>query len=293
MKIIFLGNTKYSIIGAQIIHASYPISLFVTISDQLKGREKKLVPSPVKELALKLRVPYLETNQLSKEVIAKIQELNPDYIIVEDYRLILPLELLDIPKIASINVHHSLLPKYRGPSPAPSAILNGEKISGVSIIKMAEKVDAGVILAQQEYKLRTDETTDSLLTKLNGLGGKLVTKVISDYSKGDIKSKVQDDSEATFTKMIKKEDGYFDINNPPSSEKLDRMIRAYYPWPNVWTKWCVSYARKASPCEAKIIKFYPGGLIQMEGKKPAKIEDFLRGYPNFPLKKVDLYLSQT
>lgn len=272
--------------GAQVIHTIYPISLFVTIPDQFKGREKKLFPSPVKELALKLNVPYLETNQLNKEVTSKIASLNPDFIVVEDYRLILPPELLNIPKIAPLNVHHSLLPKYRGPSPAPTAILNGEKISGVTIIKMTEKVDAGDILAQKEYLLKSDETADSLLTQLNHMGGELVIEVIDKYFQGTIDPKPQDESQATFTKIFTKEDGYFDINNPPSPKVLDKMIRAFYPWPTTWTKWSPPQARGVGPRKVKIVKFLPGGLVQMEGKKPTKLEDFLRGYPNFPIKNL-------
>lgn len=275
--IIFLGNTKYSIIGAQPLHTVYPISLFVTIPDKETGRKKLLTPSPVKLLAKSLHVPYLETNSITPEVIQQVRHHKPDFLVVEDYGLILPKTLLDIPKYAPLNIHHSLLPKYRGASPAPSAILAGEKISGVSIIKMTEKVDAGDILAKKEYILAEDETTQSLLTILNKIGGGLVTQVIKDYLQGTVKPISQDPTQATFTKMIKKEDAYFDIDNPPAPKVLNRMIRAYYPWPGVWTRW-----------NNKIVKLHPKGVIgymfQMEGKKPVKLEEFLRGHPNFPIK---------
>lgn len=262
MTIIFFGNSKYSTLGLGIIAKTYPVSLVVTLSD-----------SPVKQLAQNLDIPVLETNRLDSGALDKISGLNSNFLVVEDYGLILPNELLNMPRQAPLNIHHSLLPKYRGPSPAPTAILNGEKISGVSIIKMTDKVDAGDILSQEEYELRPDETTDSLLTILNTMGGKLVVDAIKNFQ--SIKAIPQTESEATFTKMLKKQDGYFEIDNPPEAEHFDRMVRAYYPWPNVWTKW-----------KGKIVKFYPKGLIQMEGKKIMPVKDFLNGYPDFPLKNL-------
>ncbi|MBI2020780.1 methionyl-tRNA formyltransferase [Candidatus Daviesbacteria bacterium] len=271
MTIVFFGNTKYSIIGAKIINKAYPISLFVTIPG-----------SPVEHLANQLKIDVLETNRLDEKVIEEVASLKPDFLIVEDYGFILPQEILDLPKYAALNIHHSLLPKYRGPSPAPSAILAGEKISGVTIIRMTEEVDAGDILAQKEYKLTPDETSDSLLTKLNEIGGQLLVEVIKGYLEGSTKPRQQDHSKATHTKRFSKKDGYFDISNPPSFEKLDRMIRAYYPWPGVWTKW-----------KGKIVKFLPSPrhserseeshyFLQMEGKRPLSLKDFLNGYPEFP-----------
>lgn len=271
MKIVFFGNTKYSIIGAKILHKAFPVTLFVTIPN-----------SPIAILAKQLTVPYLETETLGQPTIDQIQKLNPDFLVVEDYGLILPRQLLEIPKYAPLNIHHSLLPKYRGPSPAPSAILAGDKVSGVTIIRMNEEIDSGDILAQQEYELSADETTDSLLTKLNQLGGTLVISVIKQYLEGETKPIPQNYSQATFTKRFTKQDGYFDIQNPPSPEELDRMIRAYYPWPGVWTKWNPS----TSSGQVKIVKFYPEGKIQMEGKKVLSFKDFQNGYPDFPLKNL-------
>ncbi len=294
LNIIFFGNTKYSIIGARIIHTVYPIMLFVTIPD-----------SPVEFLAAQLKVPALITSKLDKAILGKIKGLNPDFLIVEDYGLILPKELLDIPKIASLNIHHSLLPKYRGPSPAPFAILNGDAISGVSIIKVAEKVDTGEILAQQSYELRRDETTDSLLTSLNQLGAELLLKVINSYIENSAKPVPQDESRSSYTKRFTRQDGYFDIDNPPTPEVLDRMIRAYYPWPGVWTKWngrTVKFLpstvipakagiytnRSGCPKDTDSIKsgMTTPFLIQMEGKKVMDLKDFLNGYPDFPIKQL-------
>lgn len=262
MKIIFFGNTKYSTIGTRIVNTTYPISSVVTIPG-----------SPVKKLAEELNIPAIETNKLNEAILEEIKKLKPDFLIVEDYGLILPKEMLEIPKYAPLNIHHSLLPKYRGPSPAPSSILSGDKVSGVTIIKMIEEVDAGDILAQEEYELKVDETTDSLLTKLNELGGKLVVSVIKQYLDGTAKPRLQDNAIATYCNRLTRQSGYFDIQSPPPAELLDRMIRAYYPWPGVWTRW-----------NGKIVKFLPGNMLQMEGKKPISFKDFLNGYPDFPLK---------
>ena len=269
MVIIFFGNTKYSTIGARIVQTTFPISLIITIPD-----------SPVKDLATKMNIPVVETKKLNEAILDKIKTINPDFLIVEDFGLILPMEFLNLPKYVPLNIHHSLLPKYRGPSPAPTAILNGDKISGVTIIKMDEKVDTGDILAQKEYKLSKNETTDSLLTKLNELGGQLILEVIGQYLKGTQKPLLQDNSEATISKRFTKKDGYFDINEPPSPQILDRMIRAYFPWPGVWCKW------KMENGKWKIVKLLPNQMIQMEGKKPISFKDFLNGYPDFPIKKI-------
>lgn len=264
LSIIFFGNTKYSEIGARIIHTSYPLSLIIT---------KKLTFNPVKQMAEQSGIPVVETDQLDAAAIDQIKKTNPDFLVVEDFGLILPSKLLKIPKYASLNIHHSLLPKYRGPSPAPAAILSGEKISGVTVIKMTEEVDAGDILAQKEYQLSPEETTDSLLTKLNEVGAQLLVSVINQYLENSIRPIPQNPKKTTYTKHFTKEDGYFDINTPPSPEVLDRMIRAYYPWPGTWTRW-----------SGKIVKFLPGEIMQMEGKKAIPLKDFLNGYSDFPIK---------
>src|ERR1035437_4619807 len=152
MKIVFFGNTKHSLIGAKIIQKELGFSLVVTIPN-----------SPLEKFAIEEKIPYLLVTKLNDEVIEKIAAIETDFLVVEDYGLILPTKLLEVPKYASLNIHHSLLPKYRGPAPAPAAILAGDKISGVSIIKMSSKVDAGAIFAQKEYVLKETETTDSLL----------------------------------------------------------------------------------------------------------------------------------
>lgn len=263
MKIVFFGNTKYSTIVEGALLKTFSLSAVITIPN-----------SPVKQFALEHNIPVIESRTLDNNIITQIKKLSPDFLVVADYGLFLPNELLALPKYAPLNVHHSLLPKYRGPSPAPTVILNGEKVSGVTVIKMSDKLDAGDILSQKEYRLKPDETTETLLTKLNTLGGDIIISVINDYIAGKVKSIPQDESKTTYTKRMSKNDGFINLTNPPSPEMIDRMIRAYYPWPSVWTR------LQGEALQGKIIKFLPYKMIQVEGKKPMSYKDFVNGYPN-------------
>ncbi|MDO8576765.1 MAG: methionyl-tRNA formyltransferase [Candidatus Daviesbacteria bacterium] len=198
-----------------------------------------------------------------------------DLAIVAAYGKILKPEELNAPKYGAINVHPSLLPKYRGPSPIQSAILSGDKVSGISIIKMDEKMDHGPIIYQESLELSDKDNFDTLSKKMFLRAAKVLPEIMEDFIQGKIQPKEQNHNEATFCKILTRESGYFDINTPPSSEVLDRMIRAYYPWPSVWTRW-----------NGKIVKLHPRGVMQMEGKKAIPLRDFLNGYPDFPLKNI-------
>jgi len=261
MKIVFFGNTKHSLIGAKIIQEELGLSVVVTIPQ-----------SPLEQFAGEEKIPCLTVTKLTDEVIEKIAAVEPDFLVVEDYGLILPEKLLNVPKYASLNIHHSLLPKYRGPAPAPAAILAGDKVTGVSIIEMSAKVDAGDIFSQAEYVLKTGETTDSLLNELNLLGGNLAVSVINDILQDNAKAVPQDESKATLTKYMQKTDGYIDISDIKPDE-IDRKIRAYFPWPGVWSKVMIND-------KLLVIKFLPEKKLQVEGGKPMSYKDFLNGYPN-------------
>lgn len=280
MNIIFFGNTKYSTIGADIIHRSLGITAVVTIPDYL-DKKRGIIKGPVKSLAEQYNLPVIQTDKLTQPIIEQIKTFKPDFFVVEDYGLILPEQLLQIPKHAPLNIHHSLLPKYRGPSPAPSAILAGERKSGVTVIHMTNKVDAGDIYAQEKYTMQPEETTDSLLTELNKLGGNLAVQVIHNLKDNKIKKVPQNEDQATYTNFLEKSDGFINLNNPPAPEILDRMIRAYYPWPGVW------FITVLSNKETRI-KLLPEKRVHVEGRKPMTIKDFFNGYPNLDpqLKKL-------
>lgn len=195
-----------------------------------------------------------------------------DLAILVAYGKIIPAEILSKPKFGFVNVHPSLLPKYRGPSPIQTAILEGDKETGVTIIKLDQEVDHGPILAQKEIEIAGDDTHESLTEKTGQAGSKLLVEILPRYLSGKIKPQEQNHANATFTEKIIKADGFINLENPPSAKALDLMIRAYFPWPAIWTKTELNG-------KLKIIKFLPKGLIQIEGKNPMTKEEILNGYP--------------
>lgn len=210
---------------------------------------------------------------LSKHFTLVEQLETADLGVVAAYGHILTKEELQTTKFGLINVHPSLLPKYRGPSPIQQAILNGDKTSGITIIKIDEEVDHGPIIYQETLELSSNDNFDTLSKKTFLRSAEILPQIIEDFTAGKIKPKEQDHAKATYCPKLTRDSGYFDINNSPAPEALDKMIRAHYPWPGVWTKW-----------NNKIVKLLPGGLIQMEGKKAIPKKDFLNGYPDFPLR---------
>ena len=229
------------------------------------------------ELVKVIRKPI----EFDNKTLSEIEKLNPDLFVVAAYGKILPDKLLEIPKLGGINVHPSLLPKYRGPSPIQNAILNGDEKTGVTIIKMDEQMDHGPILKQIEDTIQPTDTFQALAERLFQKSVELLKDVISDYN--DIKPTTQDESKVTFTKLITKQDGLIDPENPPEKEKFLKMIRAFYPWPGVWIKYGLSG-------KEVVIKLLPEERIQVEGKKPMSFKDFKNGYENGEefLKKLDL-----
>lgn len=207
--------------------------------------------------------------------------------VIAAYGRILTKDELDTPKYGCINIHPSLLPKYRGPTPIQQAILNEDKISGITVIKMDEKIDHGPIIYQESLGLSNSDNFYTLSKKMFQRSAQILPKIIEDFVTGKVKPTKQNHNQATYSERLAKENGYFPINNPPSPGQLDRMIRAYFPWPGVWTKWPFDAvhperSRGAQGKQAKIVKFLPGNLIQMEGKKAIPFKDFLNGYPDFP-----------
>lgn len=271
MKIVFFGTPYFVIPVLQKLEENYDVVAVVT-SPPTKN------PSPIAVAyesyihnSEKHEQNILTPEKLDQDFEELLRELSPDLIVVAAYGKIIPRSVLDIPKYGNLNVHPSLLPKYRGASPIQGAILNGEEKTGVTIMLMDEKMDHGPLLTTKEFSLSNQDTFETLSTKLFQEGASLLIDTIIQVTNKKLTPKPQNHEMATLTKLIKKEDGYFDINNPPSPEQLNRMIRAYYPWPTAWTKW-----------NGKIVKFLPNSLIQMEGKKPQTIKDFLNGYPSFP-----------
>ena len=285
IKLIFFGTPEFSsYILTQLLafqpgvvklnEPKFVIQAVVTNPDKPVGRKQTLTQSAVSLVAQKYHLLTLKPEKLDETFIKNhLSLLECDLFLVAAYGKIIPKALLDIPRLGSINVHGSVLPKYRGASPIQQAILNGDKETGVTIMLMDEKMDHGPILYTKKISILPQDNFITLSKKMSEEGARLLIKVLPQFIQGKIFPKSQNHQKATFTKIIKKEDGYFDINNPSSLKTLDKMIRAYYPWPTTWTKW-----------SGKIVKFLPEGMIQMEGKKVISLKDFLNGYPNFPIK---------
>jgi len=218
------------------------------------------------------------TKERSLEKDTQIFNKDFDLGIVADYGVYIPNDVLSFYKKGILNIHPSLLPKFRGATPVQSAILSNEVKTGVTLIKIDNQIDHGSIISQKEYEIKKDYTSFDLLKKLFTLGALLLEENLTQYFNGDLIPKPQDDSKATFTRVFTKNDGLIDINNLPSKEKLSAMIKAFYPWPGVWTKVVLG-----KPPE-KIVKFLPGNQIQVEGKNPMSYKDFLNGYEDADLK---------
>ncbi len=214
--------------------------------------------------------------QLNKELTKQLKRTSPDLFVVASFGKILSSELLEIPKLGSINIHPSLLPKYRGASPVQTAILNGDKLTGVTFIKMDAYVDHGPIIEQFEEPIFDSDTFETLSKRLFKKAADAIEDVMVRFTK-DQTGIAQDNSKATYTKLLTKEDGYIDLEKFQISNfkfQIERAMRAFYPWPGVWTKYSLT-----PPTPPKtLIKLLPGEKIQVEGKKPMSYKDFINGY---------------
>lgn len=216
--------------------------------------------------------PVREELRNNFDLITDIKDC--DLIVVASYGKILSKEILNTPKYGAINIHPSDLPKYRGSSPIQSQILDGVKNSAVTFIKMDEEVDHGPILEKISFEISDNDTFESAVARAFKLASGQVAEVIERYVNNRINAVLQDDSKATFTKILKKEDGFIDLDSSLNPETLNKMVRAYYPWPGVWLKFKVQNEK------LKVIKLLPNKKIQVEGKTPMDYKDFINGYEN-------------
>lgn len=280
MKIVFFGTPKETIPVLESLIKNFDVAAVITAPDQKSGRKQLLTPPPVKVFAQKNNITVIqpENNNSLKSSLINLQS---DLYVVAAYGKLIPNDVLELPKYGAINIHPSLLPKYRGPTPIQTALLNGDQTSGVSFIKMDEQLDHGPILQQIPFTLEKTDTFDWLMQSMFAQAAQILPQVVDEYISRKIKPKPQDDNEATYTKRITKQDGYIDLSELETLKPLEienwrlkiaRKIRAYYPWPTVWTK------TKLNNRDV-IIKFLPQQKIHVEGKKPVSVKDFLNGYP--------------
>ena len=234
MKTIFMGTPEFAIPSLKAVFQNTDLKLIFTKEDKRNARGNKIIYSPVKQFGLDNDIEVIQPKRMKdEEVIAKIKEINPDLIVVVAYGKILPKEIIDIPKYGIINVHSSLLPKYRGASPIHSAILNGDKESGVSIMYIEEGLDSGDVILKETCEITEDDTLGTLHDRLKELGAIGLEKALKLIEVGEVKAEKQDDSKATFVKPITKEQAKIDWNN--TKEVIFNQIRGLNPFPGAYT----------------------------------------------------------
>ncbi len=244
-----------------------------------------------------MKIIFLGTGEFGRIVLEKLQKagygpisyrledikkIKPDLVVVANFGRIIPKNLLDIPRYGCLNVHPSLLPKYRGPSPIQTAVLNGDKETGVTLFLMDAKVDHGPILAQRKTVIGKNETAAELSKRLAIMGGDLLIDTIPDWIKGRVKLRRQNEKRAVYTQKLVRQNGEIDWRK--SVPKIERQIRAFYPWPGSHTFY---KGKRLKILKARLEK---NKLIieevQLEGKKPVSFEDFLRGHRDFLKNKI-------
>ena len=232
MKIIFAGTSEFGIPTLEKLKTSHELILVVTQPDKPTGRNQTLTPPPVKVWALKNNISVIQPEKLIDSKF-QIRDSSPDLILVAAYGQIIPKEILDIPKFGAINIHGSILPKYRGASPIQATILNGDVRAGITLIKMDEKMDHGPVIAEDYIPLTGAETFPELYRKLSAVSAELVSRILPDWFAGKIKSYEQKHEQATFTRLLTRADGKIDWAKP--AVEIERKIRALNPEPGTWT----------------------------------------------------------
>lgn len=276
MKVVFFGSSRLVVPILEMLYNSSDLALVITTEQG----DMDAIPFYCKNN----KIPFISVRK-SADLISNmaIAQTMATLGIVADFGLIIPEETFKGFPFGIINVHPSLLPKYRGPTPVQSALLNGDKKTGVSIIELDKHVDHGPIISQKEEEIMPDDTAKTLYERLFKEGAILLQKIVTTYENGEIKKTEQNHNEATFTKTLTRDDGFFDISRLANEESLfQRMIKAYYPWPGTWSK-----AQLKIDGGEKIIKFLPENKIQAEGGREMSYKDFKNGYPSADKRLLD------
>ncbi|MBE0479581.1 MAG: methionyl-tRNA formyltransferase [Dehalococcoidia bacterium] len=306
VRVVFMGTPEFSVPSLEgLVHDGYEIAAVYTQPDRPAGRSREVVLSPVKKAALEHGIPVYQPARLrDPEEMQSLAGLEPEVIVVAAFGQILPRSVLDIPRYGCLNVHPSLLPRYRGATPVPAAILNGDRETGVTIMLMDAGLDTGPVLSQIVVDILPDDTTGTLSERLAQAGARLLTETLPLWIDGSLKPNAQDDSKATVTASIKKEDGEIDWSMPAGV--ISRRVRAFEPWPGSYTHWqgkvvkiieAVSLPDIGDGEAGKVFQLGPGmpalvgvrtgegilGLltVQLEGKRPLPADEFMRGQRSF------------
>jgi methionyl-tRNA formyltransferase len=306
-RILFMGTGAFSgtILGA-LLDEKYNVAGIFTKPDKNIHKNSATNDNEIKTLALKNNLPLYQPEKLTSEITAEIKKINPDLIVIVAYGKIIPPEIIAIPQFGCVNVHPSLLPKFRGPSPIQNALLSGEKETGTTIMLINEKMDAGDILAQEKLTIHPDEIYPEFSERLALLSAKLLLETLPRWIAREIIPIKQDDAKATLCRLIQREDGKIDWNE--EAEKIYDRYRALSPWPGIFSFWKKENAvlrlklQKIKLLEMVFENDFPAGRIfeldgkiavqcgkgaiileevQLEGKKKTPIHNFTNGYPDF------------
>jgi methionyl-tRNA formyltransferase len=301
-RVVFMGTPPFAVPSLVALAQDYEVVAVVTQPDRPARRGRRLTAPAVKKAALSLGVPVLQTASLKDdEAIAQLRELEPRLIVVAAYGQMLRLPVLSIPPAGVINVHPSLLPKYRGASPVEGALLAGEDQTGVTIMLMDEGMDTGPIIAQRAVDIAPEDTAGSLRERLSEVGAELLMETVPRWLRGTVEARPQDEMQASYTKLVSKEEAVLDWSLPAG--EIWRRVRAYNPRPGARTYWGdqqlkilrarpeTNYQGSGEPGEVVESSAGPavicgrGALllkeVQLAGKRAMDIEDFLRGQRDF------------
>lgn len=299
LHLVFCGTPRFAVpILDKLVEAGFPIDLVVTQPDRPKGRGLELVASPVKLRAQQLELPVIQPETIKNDAgfRSNLTALKPDAIIVVGYGRIIPQWMLDLPPLGNINLHASLLPKYRGAAPIQWAIARGERVTGVTTMKIDAGLDTGDILLQQGVPIAEEDTAETLGAKLATFGAELTVQTLRGLQNKEIHLRKQEDSQVTLAPILKKEDGLIDFSSP-AAEILNRM-RGFQPWPGaysmfrgkklqVWHAAAIDRALPAAELRVEANRLFVGcgdGLaldlreLQLEGKRRTSAADFIHGY---------------
>lgn len=296
-----MGTPGFAIpVLVALLDAGHEVAGVYTQPDRPAGRRGRPAPSAVKEAAEELGLPVFQPPSLKREAAQhELAGLAPDVIVVAAYGLFLPKATLDLPPLGCLNVHPSLLPRYRGPSPVASVILNGDAGTGVTVIRLDEGMDSGPIVAQRETAIGADEDGAGLTDRLFQLGAELMVETLPEWAAGRIAAVPQDDAAATTTSLLKREDGEIDWSQ--DATRIARQVRAYQPWPGAFTLWRGKLLKVVDATEAaghgsdapsgQVVALSGGGLgivaghgvlevrrLQLEGSRASGAAEFLRGH---------------
>ena len=302
MRIVYMGTPEFAVPALVLLaRGEHRVEAIYTGLDKPAGRGREVVPPAVKKKALELGLEVRQTASLkSDDAVAALEALHPDLIIVASFGLILPPRVLAIPPYGCINLHPSLLPRYRGPAPIPAAILAGDDVTGASIMLMDEGIDSGPVLAQRTAPIDPADTTKSLTDKLAIISADLLMKILPLWFSSSLVPRPQRREEATYTRMLDKEDGEIDWQLP--AVELWRRVRAFYLWPVAFTSWngrgmriLEALPQTGQPGEpGRVLDLGCGEVgvqagdgilklvrVQLEGKREMAAGEFVRGQRSF------------